>query len=145
MPADLHADARDRLRATGQRYTPNRRTLVDILDRADRPLTIPEILRKRRSLAQSSVYRNLGLLESAGVVCRIVTTDDHARYELTEDLTDHHHHHLICSACGRVDDFIVPRGVESALADAIARISSDTGFQAEHHRLDLVGTCATCH
>ena len=34
------------------------------------------------------MYRNLSVLERAGVVQRIVTTDEWARYELAEDLTD---------------------------------------------------------
>ena len=143
MATDVHAVARDRLRTTGQRYTPTRRSLVDVLERSDRPLTIPEILKRKRGLAQSSVYRNLGLLEQAGVVCRIITTDDHARYELTEDLTEHHHH-LICAECGRVDDFTVAPQVERALHGAIDRVSEDTGFTAVHHRLDLIGTCEGC-
>ena len=65
---------------------------------------IPQILEVDRSLAQSSAYRNLAVLERAGVVHRIVTTDEFARYELAEDLTEHHHH-LICRSCGSVADF----------------------------------------
>ena len=144
MTVDVHVEARDRLRRTGQRYTPNRRCIVDVLQRSDRPLTIPEILRRRRQLAQSSVYRNLALLEQAGVVTRIITTDDHARYELTEDVTDHHHHHLICASCGRVDDFTVPSAVERELHRTMEDVATETGFRAEHHRLDLVGTCPDC-
>src|SRR5205814_2363608 len=80
-------------------YTRNRRTLVEALDESDRPVSIPELLGERRDLAQSSAYRNLAVLERAGVVRRIVTSDEFARYELAEDLTEHHHH-LICSVCG---------------------------------------------
>lgn len=142
-PGELHAEAHDRVRRSGQRYTPNRRALVELLARAERPLTIPEILRRRRQLAQSSVYRNLSLLEQAGVVARIVTSDDHARYELAEDLTDHHHH-LICTRCGRVDDFTVTESVEDALERTIASVETTTGFRPERHRLDLLGTCTDC-
>ena len=39
------------------------------------------------TLAQSSTYRNLVVLEEVRVVHRIVTSDDHARYELTEEIT----------------------------------------------------------
>ena len=54
------------------------------------------------------MYRNLVVLEQAGVVRRVTSTDDFARYELAEDLTEHHHH-LICSSCGTVDDFTASR------------------------------------
>ena len=38
------------------------------------------------------------------MVHRIVTADEHARYELDEALTERHHHHLVCSRCGVVLD-----------------------------------------
>jgi len=140
--SDLHEVVATRLRAAGQRYTSVRRALVDRLDRAGQPLTIPELL-DAGSLAQSSAYRNLGLLEHAGVVHRIVTTADHARYELAEDLTEHHHH-LICTACGQVEDFPASASLERSLHDAVAEVEGGTGFTASHHRLDLIGTCRSC-
>ncbi|MDP1818367.1 MAG: Fur family transcriptional regulator [Acidimicrobiales bacterium] len=143
MTADLHATASTRLRADGQRYTPRRRALVDLLADSDQPLTIPQLLEHRKDLAQSSAYRNLAILERAGVVHRIVTTDEFSRYELAEDLTEHHHH-LICSSCGDVTDFTVPAAVEHDLEAALSKVAKRSGFRARSHRLDLVGTCATC-
>jgi Fur family transcriptional regulator, ferric uptake regulator len=143
MTQDLHATAADRLRHDGQRYTTQRRALVALLVEVDQPLTIPQLLERQPGLAQSSAYRNLAVLERAGVVHRIVTSDEFARYELAEDLT-HHHHHLICSSCGEVTDFEVSSTVEHELEVALARVARRTGFQVRTHRLDLLGTCATC-
>lgn len=144
MPtADLHDTAASRLRGDGQRYTPNRRAVVDALASADRPLTIPELLSGEHHLAQSSAYRNLAVLEQARIVRRIVTSDEFARYELAEDLTEHHHH-LICSTCGTVEDFKVSAQLESSLERVAQRVVTDTGFRVEHHRLDLVGQCEDC-
>ncbi|MEJ7846404.1 MAG: Fur family transcriptional regulator [Acidimicrobiales bacterium] len=140
---ELHSTATTRLRKDGQRYTASRRALVDALVASDRPLTIPDLLAARRDLAQSSAYRNLAVLERAGVVRRIFSTDEFARFELAEDLTEHHHH-LICTACGDVADFTVSAKVERTIEAALATAAGDTGFRAEHHRLDLVGTCADC-
>ena len=139
--AELHEIVAARLRRDGQRYTANRRALVDLL--AGGPLTIPELLLRDRGLAQSSTYRNLAVLEKAGVVHRIVTSDEYARYELAEDLTEHHHH-LICSACGSVADFTVSQQLERSLTRAFDRVAGETGFRASSHRLDLVGLCARC-
>lgn len=141
--AELHSTAATRLRRDGQRYTDSRRALVEALAATDGPLTIPEVLELRRDLAQSSAYRNLAVLERAGVVRRIVTTDEHARFELAEDLTEHHHH-LICTSCGGVADFTVSAAVERTIERALVTAAVDTGFRPEHHRLDLVGTCARC-
>ena len=127
--------------ASGQRLTANREALVDTLTEAPRPLTIPEILETRRGLAQSSVYRNLVVLEEAGIVHRVVGTDEFARWELAEDLTGHHHH-LICASCGRVEDVPASAGLERSVAAAAAAITQTTGFRTQRHRVDLVGVCS---
>ena len=132
-----------RLGAVGQRLTSNRQALLDALTAAARPLTIPEILDERPDLAQSSVYRNLVVLEEADVVHRVLGTDEFARWELTEDLAGHHHH-LICAQCGRVEDVPASAGLERSVAAAAAAITRTTGFRTQHHRLDLVGVCENC-
>lgn len=132
-----------RLHDDGQRFTAGRRALVDVLESSERPLTLPEILELDRSVAQSSAYRNLTVLERAKVVRRISTTDDWARFELAEDLTEHHHH-LICGHCGTVEDFTVGSELEAAVDKALHRIARRRGFAPEHHRLDLIGTCSNC-
>lgn len=143
MPAELDSTAAERLQAVGQRYTTQRRALVALLADARQPLSIPDVLAVQPGLAQSSVYRNLAVLEQAGVVRRVVTTDDFARHELAEDLTEHHHH-LICTTCGTVEDFTASAQVERSVARAISEVSDRTGFIPEHHRLDLIGVCSTC-
>ena len=138
----LYKDIAARLMAAGQRFTPNRRTIVDALCDGDRPLSIPEIL-KATELAQSSLYRNLTVLEAAGVVTRVITTDEWGRFELSEELTGHHHH-LVCSQCGAVTDVTIPDDVESDLDAALAKLATRAGFELSHHRLDLVGLCSSC-
>ncbi|MEO0492386.1 MAG: Fur family transcriptional regulator [Actinomycetota bacterium] len=131
------------LRQTDQRFTKGRLALVEVLLSGGQPMTIPQILDADERLAQSSVYRNLVVLEAAGVVTRIVTNDDFARYELAEHLT-HHHHHLICSSCGDVTDFALDDKAEAGLDAALTKIAVAAGFTVEAHRLDLVGVCSDC-
>jgi Fe2+ or Zn2+ uptake regulation protein len=140
---DVDRIASARLRHDGQRYTDNRRQLVHLLAAADVPLTIPEILERRRDLAQSSVYRNLAVLEQSGLVQKIVTSDEWARFELAEDLTEHHHH-VICSSCGVVRDFTLSPRFERSISEALARVADETSFTVQSHRLDLVGVCPDC-
>ncbi len=143
LHADIHADIAARLRVDGQRYTGNRRAIVDALAGSKRPLSIPQLLALDDELAQSSVYRNLAVLERAGVVHRIVTDAEFARYELAEDLTGHHHH-IICSRCGAVDDFTLPTQLEGEIERVLKRVASRSRFHARSHRLDLVGVCDVC-
>ncbi len=143
MAADLHDTITQRLRAVGQRYTTGRRRLVDRLASGARPATIAELLEGGDRLPQSSAYRNLAVLEQAGVVHRIVTADLFARFELAEDLTEHHHH-LICAVCGGVEDFTAPPALERSLHRVAGEVAGAAGFTAATHRLDLIGTCPAC-
>ncbi len=142
MSDDLHAAVAARLAGDGQRYTTGRRRLVAALGDSGRPLTAVEVLAEA-PLAQSSAYRNLAVLEACGVVHRVAGSDEFARYELVEDLTEHHHH-LICTDCGAVVDFTVADDVEAALDVAAARVASSSGFRPDRHRLDLLGRCEAC-
>ena len=142
--SEVHEVALDRLRRVDQRYTRNRRLVVELLATAAAPSTISELLERNAVLAQSSTYRNLTVLEEAGVVSRIITGDNHARFELTEDVTGTHHHHLVCTGCGIVLDVTLPAPVEDALQEALFGAAAANGFVGEHHRVDLVGHCAAC-
>lgn len=125
------------------RYTTGRRAIVAGLRRAGGPVTLPELLDAADDLAQSSAYRNLSLLESAGIVRRLAHGGEYARYELSEALTEHHHH-LICEECGSVSDVVLDQSVESALDVALAGLRRTEGFVAGHHTLDVYGRCADC-
>ncbi len=141
---DVDDDVAALLRRADQRYTTGRRRLVAALQAGGGPLTITQILAEDASLAQSSVYRNLTILEEVGAVTRIVTRDDFARYELAEGLTEHHHH-LICSNCGDVADFSLDGSTETDLDKALHDAAAEYGFNVEAHRLDLLGVCSDCN
>jgi Fe2+ or Zn2+ uptake regulation protein len=142
MSTEIHEIAAERLRRQDKRYTSNRRALVAALS-AGRPMTLPELLAVSKGLPQSSAYRNLGLLEEAGVVRRIVGGGEFARYELAEDLTEHHHH-LVCLTCGHVDDFTLPTAAEASIMRALQTAGTSCGFVIEGHRLDALGHCTNC-
>jgi len=144
VASDLHAEVDRLLADDGQRYTTGRRRVVHVLAAAGQPLTIPEILDRDAELPQSSVYRNMVVLEQAGAVQRVVATGEWSRFELAEQLTEHHHHHLICSSCGTVRDITVPAALERSLERSLGSVASVEGFAIDHHRLDLIGRCAAC-
>ena len=141
---DLETMTRSRLQVLSQRATPARLRLVAAIAAAGRPVTITEVLEREPSFAQSSTYRNLQVLEHAGVLHRMVTNDDSARYELAEDLTEHHHH-LICEACGSVRDVALGARLERLIDDGLESIASQHGFATTRHVIDVYGRCASCH
>ncbi len=141
--AELHRTIRERLADHEQRYTTGRRQIVDTLLRLDAPVTLPVLLDHEPGLSQSSAYRNLSLMEQAGVVRRLVHGADHAHYELAEDLTEHHHH-LICERCGLVRDVTFPARLETSLDHAFEGLAVAEQFVPRHHAIDVYGHCADC-
>jgi Fur family zinc uptake transcriptional regulator len=148
--SDVHVEVSRRFVQHNQRYSSKRRAIVSMLETSDRPLTILEILQRSKSfkgtkneIAQSSLYRNLVVLEEVGAVQRVVSTDDNGRYELNEEILGHHHH-MLCSVCGDVRDVTVPAQLEEELDNALTQLAKRLGFKLDQHRLDLIGRCKKC-
>ena len=139
---ELHQRVAAVLAGQGHRYTPARELIVAALDGLAAPPTAAQVA---SILGQplSSVYRNLNLLSSLGVLARVVGLDRQERFELVgpED-SPHHHHHLVCSICGLIEAYPVSDELERAIRDLVDGLS--TGFRVFDHSLDLVGTCADC-
>lgn len=140
---DLHAAVARRLERHDHRYTRRRRHLVETLARAARPVTLPQIASHSDELPQSSAYRNLEVLERCGVVSRIAGTADHAHFELAEPLVEHHHH-LVCVACGSLEDVHLDQELETLVDAELAQAAAAAGFTPTHHSLDLHGFCQDC-
>lgn len=144
MTADeLHALVEGRLRAIDQRYTVGRRSIVDLLVRAGRPVSIGDIADRLPGLPRSSAYRHLVDLQAAGVVRRVAANDDFARFELAEDLTEHHHH-LLCVSCGKVIDITPSQTFERTIARHLDALADAEGFLPHSHRVDVLGLCRAC-
>ena len=141
--AQLHHQVHGRLQQIDQLYTRGRQSIVDALVAAGSPITLPELLGRAPNLTQSSAYRNLAMMEAAGVVRRLVHSTEHAHYELAEGLTEHHHH-LICRQCGLIKDITLDERLERTLDTAFDKLATDAGFKPDHHDIDVFGTCADC-
>ena len=140
---DLHGLIEHRLRLVDQRYTRGRRAIVDLLIHAGHPVSISDIAEKRPDIPRSSAYRHLVDLQQAGVVRRIAANDEFARFELAEDLTEHHHH-LLCINCGKVIDVTPTPSFERSVTKALTDLADAEGFEPQSHRLDVLGMCADC-
>lgn len=118
-----------------QRNTRQRDTILSVLERAEGPLSAPELLsRAQRALPNlgiATVYRTLKLLSEDGRV-RSVNLDGESLFERA-DLP--HHHHFACRVCGKVFDLDGCPFVTFQLP---------SGFVAEAHEVTLYGVCAQC-
>jgi Fur family ferric uptake transcriptional regulator len=140
---DLHGVAERRLRRIDQRYTSGRRAIIGLLASAGHPVSIGDIAGNLPDLPRSSAYRHLADLQAAGLVRRISANDEFTRFELAEDLTEHHHH-LVCVSCGNVTDVTLSPSAEDSIARAIGQLADAENFEAHGHRLDVLGLCASC-
>lgn len=142
MNLGVHDAVEAALRVVTQRYTPGRRALVDVMSSASAPVPLAALVKKSRQ-PQSSVYRNLSVLETAGVVRRITGREDAFLYELSEKLTEHHHH-VVCVKCGTVSDADLGAAAERALHRAAEEVGADSGFIIDSHSVDFYGYCRKC-
>ncbi len=143
-PADRAEQAVAHLLSGRVRSTPARRLVIRALADSDGPMTAAELHRSLHSaIPLSSLYRNLAVLEQAGVLSREHDAAGVARYELAEWLTGHHHH-LICAGCGEVRDVAIPPETEHTITSLVGRVAGRAGYRVSGHRIDIEGTCPAC-
>lgn len=120
-----------------ERDTPQRRAILDALERADRPLTPQEVLdgaqEAQPRLGLATVYRTVKAGVEAGWLQPVELPGSPVRYELAGKA---HHHHFACRGCGRVFEVDGCPGNLKALTPA--------GFKLEGHDIVLHGLCQTC-
>lgn len=120
------------------RLTPQRRAVLDLIADREGSFTAVEIFqagrRKKSRLGLATVYRTVDLLRRTGSV-RPLAGDARPAYVRCEP---GHHHHLVCLACGAVEE------TDLCGAPSPAELKRRYGFKAETHELDVYGTCARC-
>jgi len=141
MRNDLR-DIKYLLGAEGYFWTRARSAVLTVLTIHPNPLRAEEIHRALRDprINLSSVYRALRLFHALRIVRRVELGEGAARYELA-DAYRAHHHHLVCDACGRIEDVTACPVDEAGLKRQIRRRS---GFALRSHVLELFGLCRSC-
>jgi len=124
------------------RITKQRKLILEELERVkDHPTAYEVYERVRLRLPQISlgtVYRNLDVLSSTGVIKRIDMGQGQRRF----DITDEDHRHIRCVSCGRVDD--IPLNTYDQLTRIIGAVGDMTGYTGISCTMDFQGTCAQC-
>ncbi len=86
-------------------------------------------------LSLGTVYRNLGILQSQGLVLQLAGDGSEARYDA--DLAPHAH--FFCRHCGEVFDLPLAPAAARALAPSPA-----AGLRLESVRVEWQGLCRKC-
>jgi Fur family ferric uptake transcriptional regulator len=141
MANDLR-QIRHRLGERGHFWTRARSAVLRPLTAHASPLTAEEIHRPIRGsgVNLSSVYRALHLFQSLRIVRRLELGQNVGPYELADGSREHHHH-LVCDACGRIEDMTACPVDQARLG---RRIRKRTGFAVRSHLLELFGLCPAC-
>ena len=133
-------DVRERLRERGLRWTPQRRTLIEVLSRADGHLTGAELVDRCREVdpetIPSTVYRTLDVLEELGLIRHSHGADGREEFHVLPAAL---HGHLHCNGCHTTWD--IDADEASSLVEALERRRS---FAVDVSHLSIAGRCADC-
>lgn len=131
---------RDLLHDRGLRWTPQRRTLIDVLARTDGHVTGAELVERCRELdpttIPSTVYRTLDVLEDVGFISHSHAADGREQFHVQPVIE---HGHLECRRCHGTWEIPVDEA-----ADLVAALESGRGFAVDVSHLSILGLCAAC-
>lgn len=130
------------LEKKGERLTPVRRALLDVLVKKAEPISVPTLmqaLKKRGYVAnKTTLYRQLEALENLGVIRAIHFTERAIRYELVK--VGDHHHHLVCTSCDKIQDI----AFDEKISNYEKTILKKKKFKVLWHALEFFGLCTVC-
>lgn len=128
----------------GGRNTTLKEALVALFLNTKKPLSVPEILdmldRLGSSVNKTSVYRQIQMFVTAGVIRELQLDKDMLHYELA-DLE--HHHHLICQECHKIEHIEV-KHIEEHISNMEKETREESGFHVHSHMLEFYGLCKKC-
>ncbi len=117
--------------------TKHRETVLNVVQSSKDHPTARQVfdrsLKRDPRLSMATVYNSLNFLTSGGYIRRMEAGEEGARF----DGILARHDHLVCRACGRVED------VDMLPADKI-KATQIPHFHVEEVSLRVIGLCASC-
>jgi len=135
----LCAVFRRHLKSLGQKYTPERAQILDVLMRMDDLFQADQLLDRMRreghNVSKATIYRTIKLLQEAGIIQQVLVESEHAHYQLAygrrpRDL-------LVRVDTNEVITIDIPELIE--LRDRICR---ERGLIAQGHRFQIYAAAA---
>ncbi|MBA2480544.1 MAG: transcriptional repressor [Planctomycetes bacterium] len=138
---DLLRAVREEARRRGVRWTAQRQIVLETFLASGEHISVDELHHRVRqidhSVSAATVYRTVNMLVDIGVAHKRNFGNGSATFESA--LTKEHHDHLVCTACGGIQEF--HHDMIETLQDEVAK---NHAFCLSHHRLELYGICAAC-
>ena len=128
-------------RERNERFTENRRAVLELLLAEHRPVGAYEILErfdwKGRRPAPAQIYRALAFLEALGLVHRIASRN--AYIACSGPGEGHGTVFLVCEECG-----MVAEPSAAWLGETVHDLAGASGFELRTHILEVTGRCPEC-
>ena len=125
----------------GEKFTPTRRAVFELLTDQDQALTAYQLLeRLQESMPHAkppTIYRALEFLQRMGLVHRI---DSRNAFVVCDDFPHHHDSaFLVCQECGGVTEVTM-----GPLVDNILERAAEEQFSVMHSTVEIRGVCKQC-
>ncbi len=134
------AHVREELRARGLRWTPQRRNVIEVLQRTRGHVTGAELVERCRdrdpATIPSTVYRTIDVLEEIGFLRHGHAPDGREEFHVG---AEPEHGHLHCASCGASWE-VAP----DEAAAVLAAFEQSRAFAVDVSHLTLTGRCAAC-
>lgn len=108
------------LQDSGFRITQQRRTVLDVINQSEGPLTAEAVYQKAKEInpkiSLATVYRTLTVLRQAGLIEQHFLPGGHERSHF-EPVGVSQHFHFLCLQCGKIIEFESNEGTQGVLQD----------------------------
>jgi Fur family transcriptional regulator, peroxide stress response regulator len=125
---------------SGYRLTPQREAVLRALTDSQQHPSVHQVYQQARrhcrSTSRATVYNTVSVLKQLGELEELEFSGVGHRYAAR---TSEPHAHLVCTRCGRIDDF-----ESDALRAALATAMAGCAYGVTTYRLDFYGECPGC-
>lgn len=129
------------LRNAGLKVTLPRVKIMQILEATEsRHMSAEDVYKALRDADEdvglATVYRVLTQFEAAGLVMRHHFEGGHSVFEM---MTEDHHDHIVCTKCGKVEEFY-----DDVIEAQQKKQAEKKGYTISDHSLYIYGLCEYC-
>lgn len=121
--------------------TAQRLAIAEVLLTSERHLSAEEVAQevsgRGRAAGTATVYRTIDTLLESGLIVERDFGEGFRRFEPARDVPNHEH--LVCTQCGKVEEFRDER-----LERMTTIVAESRGFARQRHRLVIHGICRDC-
>jgi len=109
--------------------------LADSTDHPDAERIFARVRKRVASISRDTVYRTLATLGDGGLIHRACAVSGPARF----DPNTEPHHHFVCTACGKIEDFVSDKLADLPIPKSVKRFG-----RVDYSQVQVRGVCSDC-